>query len=249
MKSASGMAQTPNSDEKRISAEQDEQSSDDNEKNLSFPTPDPRTTVTASPVPLPTPMPPLQPLPLLICSLGNPGATYANTLHSAGHTVLNLIASHLAYPPFRRERTLGNGLVSKPLTPLDRNWTLWQSTSYMNDSGKGVASAYRTWVKSLPDGEGRLVIVHDELEKPLGAVSVKSAQGLSARGHNGLKSVLGVLGKTPFVRVGVGIGRPVSRESREVAGYVLKKMGPAEMAEMEGCVVEVVARLEGLSYG
>ncbi|GAB7362387.1 hypothetical protein MBLNU230_g2711t1 [Neophaeotheca triangularis] len=191
-------------------------------------------------------MPPGRPLPLLICSLGNPGASYANTLHSAGHTVLNQLATHLNSAPFRRERSLGNGLVSK--TP-SADWTLWQSSSYMNESGKGVAAAYRTWIKSLPDGHGRLVIVHDELEKPLGAVSVKAALGASARGHNGLKSVMGVMGQTPFVRLGVGIGRPVSRESREVAAYVLRKMGPVELAKMEGCVGDVVARLEGIAGG
>ncbi|EME81907.1 uncharacterized protein MYCFIDRAFT_7621, partial [Pseudocercospora fijiensis CIRAD86] len=169
---------------------------------------------------------------LLICSVGNPGAQYANTLHSAGHTVVNQLAAHLGgYPQFSKDKSLGNGLVSKG--PED--WTLWQSTSYMNESGKGVRAAWMNWTKSLSlaDGEGRLVIVHDELEKPLGAVSLRTQQGLSAKGHNGIKSVLAHLGKLPFARIGVGIGRPTSRQSDDVARFVLRKMDPREKEAVE----------------
>ncbi|KAK4501631.1 hypothetical protein PRZ48_007440 [Zasmidium cellare] len=190
-------------------------------------------------------MPPTKPLPLLICSIGNPGTTYANTLHSAGHTVLNRLASHLNYPAFRKEKSWGNGLLSQ-----GGEWTLWQSTAYMNESGKGVRAAYTAWNKSLGVGEqGRLVIVHDELEKELGSLSVKTKQGLSARGHNGLKSILAHLGVAEFVRVGVGIGRPVSRESADVARYVLRKMTEGERERVEGCVGELVERLRGLEGG
>lgn len=190
-------------------------------------------------------------LPLLICSVGNPGSTYANTLHSAGHTVVNKLAAHLGYTQFRKERELGNGLVSHPaITGSSGDWTLWQSTSYMNESGKGVRAAYTAWSKRIPVGEsGRLVVVYDELEKPLGVVTVRTAQGASAKGHNGLKSIMSLMHDTPFARIGVGIGRPVSRESDEVARYVLKKMTPAEKEKVEGCVEEVVKKLKQLEKG
>lgn len=193
-----------------------------------------------------------RPVPLLICSIGNPGTAYANTLHSAGHTVLNKLAEHLNYSGFRKDKTLGNGLVSRPLTTAENDWTLWQSTAYMNDSGKGVRAAYQAWNKTLPaDGPpGRLIIVHDELEKPLGAVTVKTKQGASAKGHNGLKSIMGLLGNnTPFDRVGVGIGRPVSREPDEVARYVLKKMDPIERKAIDDAAEQVLAQLKGLQAG
>ena len=196
--------------------------------------------------PIPTSMPAGRVLPLLICSIGNPGATYANTLHSAGHTVINHLAEHLGFASFQKERDFGNGLVSKGSDP---DWTLWQSTSYMNESGRGVRAAHTAWSRNIPDGEGKLVILHDELEKPLGAVSVKTVQGASAKGHNGLKSILAVIGKTPFVRIGIGIGRPVSREPDDVARYVLKKMTPAEKAKIEGCVDEVIAKLKQVAAG
>lgn len=121
----------------------------------------------------------------------------------------------------------------------------------MNESGKPIAKAYATWRKTLASGsgggEGRVVILHDELEKPLGAVSVREGQGLSARGHNGIKSLLAHMGKTGFVRVGVGIGRPLSREPDQVAKYVLKKMSPAERMRVEEAAGEAFERLRALS--
>ena len=199
-------------------------------------------------------MPPSRPLALLVCSIGNPGSTYANTLHSAGHTIINRLATHLGYTNFHKDRSLGNGLVSRnpyasPSSGEGGDWTLWQSTSYMNESGKGVRSAWTNWSKNYADGEARLVVLHDELEKPLGSVSLKTAQGASAKGHNGLKSIMGVMGKTPWVRIGVGIGRPESRSSEDVARYVLKKMTSEERVRIEEGVEGVVEALKKVEKG
>ncbi|RMY04169.1 hypothetical protein D0866_15383 [Hortaea werneckii] len=183
-------------------------------------------------------------LPLLVCSIGNPGTT-------AGHTVVNSLAAHLGYAQFRKEREFGNGLISRPaISGSTRDWTLWQSTSYMNESGKGLKAAFTAWSKHIPVGEeGRVVVIYDELEKPLGSVTVRTNQGASARGHNGLKSILKLMRDVPFARIGIGIGRPVSRESNEVARYVLKKMTPPEKEKIDGSVEEVVKKLQLLERG
>ncbi|KAK5733936.1 hypothetical protein LTR17_009343 [Elasticomyces elasticus] len=197
------------------------------------------------------PMTAARTIPLLICSVGNPGSSYANTLHSAGHTVVNRLAEHLGYSGLRKDRELGNGLVARPPSSGGAgDWTLWQSTSYMNESGKGVKAAFTSWAKHMPAGEeGRLVVVHDELEKPLGAVTLKLTQGASAKGHNGLKSIMSVIRDTPFVRIGIGIGRPESRSPDDVARFVLKKMTPAEKAKIEGGIEDVIAKLRQLEKG
>ncbi|KAK3673659.1 hypothetical protein LTR78_006564 [Recurvomyces mirabilis] len=185
-------------------------------------------------------------------SISNPGSIYANTLHSAGHTVLNRLAEHLGYAGFRKERELGNGLVSRPaITGSTGDWTLWQSTSYMNESGKGVRAAHTAWSKHIPVAEaGKLVVIYDELEKAMGVVTLRTNQGASAKGHNGLKSIMATLGNNvALARIGVGIGRPVSRDSNDVAQYVLKKMTPAEKAKIEVSVEEVVAKLKQLEKG
>jgi PTH1 family peptidyl-tRNA hydrolase len=180
---------------------------------------------------------------LLVCSIGNP-APYLNTLHSAGHTVLNTLAATLAYPSFKKSRAYGNGLVS-----AGSEFTLWQSTSLMNVSGVGVSAAWRQFIKECRGEEPRLVVVHDELELGLGSVKVKNGSG-SAKGHNGLKSIREVLGgRVDYVRIGVGIGRPESREANVVAGYVLRKMTGTERGKIEACVEVVERELWRLSEG
>ena len=117
----------------------------------------------------------------------------------------------------------------------------------MNDSGKAVRKAWDAWRRD--NVGGRLVIVHDELERSLGTVVIRdNASGLSARGHNGLKSCLqhlkGIEGD--WIRVGVGIGRPMSRDPEDVAKYVLRKMNAVEQAKVEGAAGEVLERLRSL---
>ena len=167
--------------------------------------------------------------PLFIASIGNPSPAYTNTLHSAGHTLLNSLSEALGYPPFAKSRALANGLFTS-----GDEYALWQSPSLMNVSGKQVASAWKSWLRTLPTNQdrnvARLVVVHDELESPLGKIKMK--QGGSPKGHNGIKSCVGSLGGVDFVRIGVGIGRCESRDPQDVSAYVLKKMSMTELQKV-----------------
>ena len=180
--------------------------------------------------------------PLLVASLGNPGSVYAHTLHSAGHTLLQALQRATGLSPLVKDRKFGNGAISH-----GPGFSLWQSSSYMNDSGSGLAAAWRAFCTQLPmsddpDVAPFLVVLHDDLELDLGRCTIKSGVGKSARGHNGLKSFLGMPGMKAldFARVGVGIGpRPLSRDSDEVAKFVLKKMTPAQKMRIEDCAAPV----------
>jgi PTH1 family peptidyl-tRNA hydrolase len=115
----------------------------------------------------------------------------------------------------------------------------------MNISGTGVAAAWRQFVKEAGN-DARLVVVHDELELALGQVKVKQGDA-SPKGHNGLKSVKESV-RGQWTRIGVGIGRPESREPDVVAGFVLRKMSALERAKVEasaGRVLEELKRLSG----
>jgi len=183
--------------------------------------------------------------PLFIASLGNPPPVYSNTLHSAGHTLLSSLQRHLVYPPFAKSRRHANGLVSQ-----GEDFTLWQSPTLMNVSGPAVATAWKAFLNGLPNAHrsnAKLVVVHDELESPLGNIKVKP--GGSARGHNGLKSVTSSLGGMEYSRIGVGIGRPVSRESKDVANYVLRKMSPVEVQKVSDGVDMLVVDLVKMRDG
>lgn len=218
-------------------------------------------------LPMSTARPAAQKLyPLLVCSIGNPGATYAHTLHSAGHDITSYIASVKRYQPFTKGLS---GLVSRPDNttysfnvvhgyrktnpkgaPEEDDWTFWQSTSLMNVSGGGVRKAWLEFSRQVvKEGrEPRLVVVHDELEAALGKVSVKEGSA-SARGHNGLKSCQANLSGVKWWRIGVGIGRPESRDPDVVSRYVLRKMSPAEARAMEKASSGVVHALRMIGEG
>ncbi|KAI9818473.1 MAG: aminoacyl-tRNA hydrolase [Pycnora praestabilis] len=182
-----------------------------------------------------------------VASIGNPPPLYTHTLHSAGHTLLSHLRLLLSYPPFIKSRLYANGLVSED--PFSSEFTLWQSPSLMNVSGAGVAKAwtkYKAGLSSEEGGRARLVVLHDELEE--GKVGrVRARRGGSARGHNGIKSILAAMPKDEFTRVAIGIGRPESREPVDVARYVLKKMTLGERAKIEDAAGQVLGILREIS--
>ena len=117
----------------------------------------------------------------------------------------------------------------------------------MNVSGKSVATAWKGFLRNLYDNErstAKLVVVHDDLESPLGKVKIK--KGGSAKGHNGIKSCVSALGGMEFIRIGVGIGRPESRDPRDVSNYVLRKMTSTEQEKFRQGAGEVMTMLADL---
>ena len=102
--------------------------------------------------------------------------------------------------------------------------TLARPRSYMNLSGKPVA-ALTAFYKVPPE---RLVVVHDELDLPFGAVRLKLGGG--DNGHNGLRSITQALGTRDYYRVRFGIGRPPGR--MDPAVYVLRDFSAAERKDL-----------------
>lgn len=82
----------------------------------------------------------------------------------------------------------------------------------------------------------RLVVVHDELDLPLGRMKVKLGGGLA--GHNGLRSIKAHCHTVDFVRIRIGVGKPPSKEAG--ADHVLKRVGKRERAVLD-VVVEHAA--------
>jgi PTH1 family peptidyl-tRNA hydrolase len=86
------------------------------------------------------------------------------------------------------------------------------------------------------------------LEAQLGKVSIKEGTA-SPRGHNGLKSVQASLGQNRWWRVGVGIGRPESRDAAVVSKYVLRKMTYGEEKAMDDAAINVLFALRKIAEG
>ena len=166
----------------------------------------------------------------LIVGLGNPGSEYAGNRHNAGFMVLDELAAR-AGGRFKAHRSRAEVLESsravlaKPLT-------------YMNLSG-GPLKALSDFYKLGPD---RLIVVHDELDVPYGALRAKLGGG--DNGHNGLKSISKVLGTRDYLRVRFGIGRPPGR--MDPAAFVLKDFATAERKDLSFLVDRAADVVESL---
>jgi peptidyl-tRNA hydrolase, PTH1 family len=173
------------------------------------------------------------PADLLVVGLGNPGKDYAGTRHNVGFEVVELLARrHGGSLKGGRE----NSLVAEVRIDGHRV-TLAQPLTYMNLSGDAVGPLVRR--HGIEDPE-RLVVVHDELDLPLGRVRVKVGGGLA--GHNGLRSIKAHLHTTDFVRVRIGVGKPPSKE--QGADHVLKRVGKGERTELDIAVQEAADAVE-----
>ncbi len=155
----------------------------------------------------------------IIVGLGNPGPKYENTRHNIGFIVINRLAeSHnlqfnTGKKSFKSETASGTIDHSKVL--------LVKPLTYMNKSGEAVA-AILNFYKNGPED---LVVVHDDLDLPLGRIRIVKQGG--AGGHNGIRSIISSLGTRLFPRIRIGIGRP--QDALPVETYVLSPFGEYEL--------------------
>ncbi|MGH9210362.1 MAG: aminoacyl-tRNA hydrolase [Acidimicrobiales bacterium] len=173
------------------------------------------------------------PADMLVVGLGNPGVKFAGSRHNAGAEVVRLVAERHG-GSLRRSRERAE--VAE-VRIASRRVALAVPQTYMNLSGEAVALLVRRHGISDPRD---LVVVHDELDLPLGRLKVKSGGGLA--GHNGLRSIKAHLHSDEFLRVRIGVGKPSSPEAG--ADHVLRRPGKAERTELEIMVVEAADAVE-----
>jgi len=145
----------------------------------------------------------------LIVGLGNPGPDYAETRHNIGFQVLDGLAS-AAGVVFSAARYGDH----TELRHKGRTFVLIKPATFMNLSGKAV----RYWMDQENIPADRILIITDDLALPFGTIRVKPSGG--AGGHNGLTSIIELLGTDAFPRLRFGIGNDFSkgRQSEYVLG-------------------------------
>ncbi|GAA0821220.1 aminoacyl-tRNA hydrolase [Streptosporangium amethystogenes subsp. fukuiense] len=156
----------------------------------------------------------------LVVGLGNPGPEYVGNRHNAGFMVLDELAARAGgrFKAHRsRSEVLEGRLAGVPAV-------LAKPLSFMNLSG-GPVKALADFYKVDP---ARVIVVHDELDIPYGALRAKLGGG--DNGHNGLKSITKSLATKDYLRVRFGIGRPPGR--MDAATYVLRDFATAERKDL-----------------
>jgi len=157
----------------------------------------------------------------LVAFLGNPGRKYARNRHSVGFLLAEKLPFHDAlswegkfkgsYAVLDRSRMESylRAMESENLLPgppsVPERVHFIKPETYMNLSGESVLAA----ASFFKIKENAILVVHDELELPLGTISLKFSGGLG--GHNGLRSMKACFGSADFWRLRIGIGRPDSR--------------------------------------
>lgn len=157
----------------------------------------------------------------LIAGLGNPGAKYAATRHNVGFMVAEALAATagISLKKQGHQGIYGVGRVA------GQECTILLPQTYMNLSGASVGSAY----KSLGLSPGDLIVIHDDIDLPFGTLKLRPGGGHG--GHNGIRSIREVLGSGDFVRLKIGVGRPVG--AGDVAGHVLSAFSSVERSLLD----------------
>lgn len=159
--------------------------------------------------------------------LGNPGEDYAQTRHNAGVWVVDELVRRHGGKLTRGKR---DHAASDLLRVGEHRLAVAVPSTYMNESGRAVAPLVRRFgIEDLR----RLVIVHDELDLPVGRLRVKSGGGLA--GNNGLKSVRAHLRADEFSRIRIGVGKPPPGTMKG-ADYLLRRPARSERPELDRMV-------------
>jgi len=141
---------------------------------------------------------------MLIVGLGNPGSDYEHTRHNIGFM---LVDEYIKRNPSTKLSSSFSGELYK-----SQNHFLLKPLTYMNLSGESVVKV-KNFYKL-----GDVVVIHDDLDLPFGALRFKKGGGNG--GHNGLKSIDSHISKE-YIRVRMGIGKP--EHKGEIVSYVLGK--------------------------
>ena len=153
----------------------------------------------------------------LIVGLGNPGQFYYHSRHNIGFMCLRYLARERGIKLDKKQggARIGRGHIGGEDIILARPQT------YMNLSGEPVSFLVRKF--DIPLGD--LIVVHDDLDLPLGKIRISQSSG--SGGHRGVNSIIYCLGSQDFLRLRMGIGRPGAVDDRdnkmddEIIGYVL----------------------------
>ena len=171
---------------------------------------------------------------MLVVGLGNPGREYERTRHNVGAEVVALLAQRHG-GKFKRSK-LEQSLVAD-VRIAGQKVVLAFPQTYMNDSGQAVRALVRHHgVEDLAE----VVVVHDELDLPIGRLKVKEGGGLA--GHNGLRSIVQHLKDDSFLRIRIGVGKPRSKEHG--ASHVLSPPTKREREELDIVVQEAADAVE-----
>ncbi len=157
---------------------------------------------------------------ILVVGLGNPGHQYQNTRHNIGFLALDFFSKQHS---FDITATKFNSLYSET-TLFDQKIFFIKPQTFMNLSGQAVKH-FSDFYK-VPSQN--ILILHDDIDLPFETIRKKAKGGHA--GHNGIKSIMEILGTDQFLRLRLGVGRPF--DATDVSDYVLSQFNAEEKQKL-----------------
>ena len=177
----------------------------------------------------------------IIIGLGNPGPNYTQNRHNIGFRVIDYLADKYNI------RVAGN--IARAKVGLgkigEQEVILAKPKTYVNNSGLAVNTLIQKYKLAVSD----VVVVHDDLDMPLGQIRVRSRG--SSGGHKGLRSIIDEIGSSEFCRVKIGIGRPDVGDNwrateDEIVSYVLSDFSQDEDRTMRDSITMAGEAVESI---
>lgn len=182
---------------------------------------------------------------ILIAGLGNPGKKYEKNRHNVGFVVLDTLAYKKGLE-FKHDKKFNAEITEIPADSPDHDPViLAKPHTFMNNSGEALQKIAHFY-KIPPEN---IWIIHDELDLPLGEMKIKKSGGPGT--HNGLKSIVALLGKnSPRFKIGIESRGVTASQLQDTASFVLSDFFGQEKDVIAKVIEQAVQSIEiGLHEG
>lgn len=168
----------------------------------------------------------------LVVGLGNPGIKYKSTYHNIGFMVVDAVAKKTKIKFVEDKRVFAH--VAKGVVD-GVEFVLAKPDTFMNLSGNAVKELVR---KYRVDVKNELIVAYDDADLPLGKTRLRE-EG-SAGSHNGMRNIVGMLERTDFKRVRVGIkNSELAENDVKLIDLVLSKVDYEDKSILNESIAEV----------
>ena len=157
----------------------------------------------------------------LIIGLGNPEEEYSQTRHNMGFNTINKLAQKYS---IEINKNKFQGLCENAIIEWQKV-VLIKPQTYMNLSGNCV----KEFVDFYKVESENVLVIYDDMDIEPGQIKIRKKG--SAGGHNGMKSIIQMIGTEEFPRIRVGIGRP--EHNGDEINYVIGAIPEDEIPKLE----------------
>lgn len=159
----------------------------------------------------------------VIVGLGNPGAKYTTTRHNIGFLYLDYLKQKFGFSEFTDKPKLKSLIAEGTLN--GEKCLLVKPTTFMNLSGEAVLAVKNFYKLEFSD----FLICYDDVDLMFGVTRFRESG--SSGTHNGMRSIIGLLGTDQIPRLRFGVNIPDRKH--DLASFVLSSFDDESLSELK----------------